>query len=76
MWTKRHHRHGRWAWAFLSFRAFLLRTTAGMAGRLRFFGGAAGLALGGARCSGEEGLVRAPWPRGAMPPVLLLAPED
>eukprot|EP00903_Cladosiphon_okamuranus_P021089 g19372.t1 len=64
-------RRERWAWTFLSFRGFLLRVAAGVAGRLR---------LGGARlalraCAGGEGFVRPPWPIGAMPPALLLAPE-
>eukprot|EP00752_Nemacystus_decipiens_P004792 g4360.t1 len=59
-------------WAFLSFRGFLLRFAAGVAGRLRL--GGAGLAL--AACAGGEGFVRPPWPRGAMPPALLPAPLD
>lgn len=66
-------RHRRWTWTFLSFRGFLLRTAAGIAGLLRFGGGgrfALGL-LEACSAAGEHGLVRPPWPRGAMPPALL-----
>lgn len=58
---------GRWTWVFLSFRGFLLRIAAGIAGRLHM--GGAGLAL--KMCAGGEAFIRPPWPPGAMHPVLL-----
>ncbi|CAM9976634.1 unnamed protein product, partial [Ectocarpus fasciculatus] len=63
-------RRERWTWAFLSFRGFLLRLAAGIAGRLRL----GGTALVLEACAGGQGLSSPPWPRGAMPPVLLEAP--
>ncbi|CAN0384322.1 unnamed protein product [Pylaiella littoralis] len=71
-WTPADRRE-RWTWMFLSFRAFLLRTAAGTAGRFRLAGGGrlARRLVEACSAAGEQGFVRHPWPRGAMPPALL-----
>ncbi|CAM9561658.1 unnamed protein product [Ascophyllum nodosum] len=62
-------RRERWAWAFLSFRGFLLRVAVGIAGRL-LQGRLPALTVSRV-CGGLDGFMKAPWPRGAMPPALL-----